>query len=572
VTRPIRLALFAFLFVLAVLAAVTPQLLPPPSAATPSPHWPTNGMTVRGAYHVHSTVSDGTGSVDEIAAAASKAGLQFVILTDHGDGTRVPAPPSYRSGVLCIEAVEVNTTGGHLVALGASQSPYPLAGTPQAVLEDVHRLGGMGIAAHPQSPRASLRWSGWDVPVDGIEWLNADSEWRDELLESLGRLLLTYALRPAETLAAALDRPDSVLARWDAAMASSRVVGLAGADAHARLGFRQQTDPFEETWHVKVPSYEASFKAFSLRVLLDAPLSGDPVRDANDILTRVRWGRTFTVIDGLASPGGFEFSATSGGRSAGIGDDLEIAGEVVLHARMAAPAGSRMVILQNGAILFDSKDPETHLGVVAEPAVYRIEIYAPQGAGEPPIPWLVSNPIYVGLRDTHRRARTTSVRAPMARRLSIATEAWVAEASAGSTSQLQPGAAADGGGAIQWRYQLARGAVNGQYSAVRFPLTGLGRTDRLQMRVRADRPMRIWVQVRASTRGGGERWGQSIYLDDTFRTVEVFFDRFQPLGATSSATPPLDAVDALLLVADTLNSRPGDASQVHITEMWLAGP
>ncbi len=517
-------------------------------------------------------VSDGTGSIDEIAAAAARAGLQFVILTDHGDGTRVPGPPSYRSGVLCIEAVEVNTTGGHLVALGASPSPYPLAGTPQAVLEDVHRLGGMGIAAHPESPRASLRWSGWDVPLDGIEWLNADSEWRDELLESLGRLMLTYALRPAETLTAALDRPDSVLARWDAATASARVVGLAGADAHARLGFRQQTDPFEETWHVKVPSYEASFKAFSLRVLLDAPLSGDPIRDADDILTRVRWGRTYTVIDGLASPGGFEFTATSGGRSAGIGDDLDIAGEVVLHARMAAPAGSRMVILQNGSILFDTKEPESHLGVVAEPAVYRIEIYAPQAAGDPPIPWVVSNPIYVGLRDAHQRARTASVRAPMVRRSSIATEAWAPEASAGSSSQLQPGAAAEGSGAIEWRYQLAGGAVNGQYSAVRFPLSSLGRSDRLQMRVRADRPMRMWVQVRSSTMGRGERWGQSIYLDDTFRAVEVFFDRFQPLGATSSATPPLDAVDALLLVVDTLNSRPGDASRVHITEMWLAEP
>ena len=220
------------------------------------------------------------------------------------------------------------------------------------------------------------------------------------------------------------------------------MVGLAGADAHARLGFRQQTDPFEEGWHVKVPSYEASFKAFSLRVLLDAPLSGDPVRDADDILTRVRWGRTYTVIDGLASPGGFEFTATSGGRSAGIGDDLAIAGEVVLHARMAAPAGSRMVILQNGGILFDTKEPESHLGVVAEPAVYRIEIYAPDAAGNPPIPWLVSNPIYVGMRDAHQRARAASVPAPMARRSSIATEAWVAEASPGSLSQLLPGAVA----------------------------------------------------------------------------------------------------------------------------------
>ena len=570
-TRPIRLTLFGLLLLLAVLAAVTPQLLPPPSAATPAPHWPANAMTVRGAYHVHSTVSDGTGSIDDIAAAASRAGLQFVILTDHGDGTRVPGPPTYRSGVLCIEAVEVNTTGGHLVALGARPSPYPLAGTPRAVLEDVHRLGGMAIAAHPESPRASLRWSAWDLPLDGIEWLNADSEWRDELLESLGRLMLTYALRPAETLAAALDRPDGVLARWDAATTTARVVGLAGADAHARLGLRQQTDPFEETWHVKVPSYDASFKAFSLRVRLDAPLSGDPIRDADDVLTRVRWGRTYTVVDGLASPGDFEFTATSGGRSAGSGDDLDIAGEVLLHARMAAPAGSRMVILQNGSILFDTKEPESHLGVVPVPAVYRIEIYAPQAAGNPPIPWLVSNPIYVGLRDAHQRARAVSVPAPITRRSSIATEAWVAEASAGSFSQLQP-AASGGTGAIEWQYQLAGGTVNGQYSAVRFPLSGIGSGNRLQMRVRADRPMRMWVQVRSSTTGRGERWGQSVFLDDRFSTVEVSFDRLQPLDAASSATPPLDAVDALLLVVDTLNSRPGDASRVHITEMWLAQP
>ena len=110
-------------------------------------------------------VSDGTGSIDDIAAAAARAGLQFVILTDHGDGTRVPGPPSYRSGVLCIEAVEVNTTGGHLVALGAR--PVTLSrwrARREAVLEDVHRLGGMGIAAHPESPRESLRWRDGTCP------------------------------------------------------------------------------------------------------------------------------------------------------------------------------------------------------------------------------------------------------------------------------------------------------------------------------------------------------------------------------------------------------------------------
>jgi hypothetical protein len=69
--------------------------------------------SVRGVVHVHGRASDGRGTFDEIAAAAAAAGLQFVIVTDHGDGTRKPEPPAYRSGVLVIDAVEISTRGGH---------------------------------------------------------------------------------------------------------------------------------------------------------------------------------------------------------------------------------------------------------------------------------------------------------------------------------------------------------------------------------------------------------------------------------------------------------------------------
>src|SRR5512133_3030309 len=39
--------------------------------------------TVSGAYHVHTTRSDGHGDRAQVAAAAARAGLAFVILTDH---------------------------------------------------------------------------------------------------------------------------------------------------------------------------------------------------------------------------------------------------------------------------------------------------------------------------------------------------------------------------------------------------------------------------------------------------------------------------------------------------------
>jgi predicted metal-dependent phosphoesterase TrpH len=157
--------------VLAVTALVLFVLLPPRTRRTAPPP----ASTVRGAFHIHSDRSDGSGSVDAIAAAAARAGLQFIILTDHGDGTRTPDAPAYRSGVLTIDGVELNTTGGHYATIGLPASPYPMAGTPADVIEDVHRLGGFGFAAHPGSPRPSLSWQGWDAPIDGLEWINGDS-------------------------------------------------------------------------------------------------------------------------------------------------------------------------------------------------------------------------------------------------------------------------------------------------------------------------------------------------------------------------------------------------------------
>src|SRR3954451_25363213 len=90
--------------------------------------------TVSGAYHIHTTASDGSGDRRAVAAAAAKAGLAFVVITDHGDGTRAPEPPAYVDGVLCVDGVEISTNGGHYAALAMSPAPYPLGGEPDAVV------------------------------------------------------------------------------------------------------------------------------------------------------------------------------------------------------------------------------------------------------------------------------------------------------------------------------------------------------------------------------------------------------------------------------------------------------
>ncbi len=225
--------------------------------------------------------------------------------------TRTPDPPAYVDGVLCIDAVEISTSGGHYVALGLGPAPYPLGGAPSAVVEDVARLGGFGFAAHPDSARPELAWTDWTTPIDGLEWLSADSEWRDESRARLARVLLDYAVRPGPALASILDRPVPTLARWDGLTARRPVVAIAGHDAHGGIGRRAEGGQGLPV--PGVPSYEASFRTFSVRAVLSAPPSGDAPADARALLDAFRNGRVYTAVDAIAGPAVLDFHAARGG-------------------------------------------------------------------------------------------------------------------------------------------------------------------------------------------------------------------------------------------------------------------
>ncbi|MFA5907516.1 MAG: CehA/McbA family metallohydrolase [Vicinamibacterales bacterium] len=568
-TRPIRPRALKALALLAALAALAVWAILPP-AVLPAPPLADGGATARGAYHMHSDRSDGSASIDEMAAAAQRAGLQFIIVTDHGDGTRPPDAPEYRHGVLVIDAVELNTSGGHLVALGLPATPYPFAGAAADVLADVHRLGGVGFAAHPDSPRPSLRWEPWDAAVDGIEWVNADSGWRDEAAGSLARSVLSYWFRSAGSMAALLDRPDALLERWDAMGLTRSVPALAAADAHARLGFRQNTDPDLSTFHMPVPSYEAAFRTFSNHVVLDQALSGDGAADAAAVLGAIRQGRAFTVLDALATPGGLAFTATGGGQTARMGDTLAISADVTLRARISGPPGTTLVMLRNGQRVRDAVAMELEVNAGRESGVYRVEAHVPGAPGTPAVPWMLSNPIYVGLV---RSVAAVDPPAEPVSRIPGRTAEVTIEKGARDLSELVEAQVDDardrrfaGEPPIGWRFGLSPGAPAGQFAAVQLPtIGGLGGVDRVRFIVKAAAPIRAWVQLRTGRET--ERWGMTFYADSTTRMVDLPLSGFRPIGTTSSAAPPLDRVDSLLFVVDTLNSRPGATGAMTISEV-----
>ncbi len=232
--------------------------------------------SVRGAFHIHSNRSDGSGTVDAIAAAAARAGLQFIILTDHGDGTRSPDAPAYRSGVLTIDGVELNTTGGHYAAIGLPASPYPLAGTPADVIEDVHRLGGFGIrgASGIAAAVAELAGLGRRRSTASSGSTPTASGATSRALP-IARALLTYLLRAPQSMATLLDRPDERAAAMgrahgDAARRRSRRHRCACASrASASAPIRTRRPSM-----CGCRATKSSFRTFSNHVVLDGAAVG----------------------------------------------------------------------------------------------------------------------------------------------------------------------------------------------------------------------------------------------------------------------------------------------------------
>ena len=104
----------------------------------------------------------------------------------------------------------------------------------------------------------------------------------------------------------------------------------------------------------------------------------------------------------------------------------------------------------------------------------------------------------------------------------------------------------------------------------RFPVEPgrLAQFDRIQVRMAADSPKRIWTQLRSEA--PGHRWGRSFYLDPTIRGYDLALAEFQGMGDDASTAAPLNSIDSVLLVVDTVNSQPASAGVIRILDLWLA--
>ena len=538
--------------------------------------------TIPGILHIHSARSDGRGTVDDIASAAARAGLKFIVVTDHADATRTPDAPVYRAGVLCLDAAEISTAGGHYVAVDMPAAPYPLGGEARDVVDDVRRLGGFGIVAHPDSPKPELRWREWAAPFDAIEIVNLDTSWRRRMASSwrtrfgLAERLGSYPIRPVESIAS-LIQPTGVLDRWEEVARRRHLVTIAGADAHAQIAWRSG-DPDVARLSLPMPSYEASFRAMSVHVRPERALTGVASTDAAIVIRAIRAGHLYTAVDGAATPPSFDFTATNTLGMVREGDQLASGGPVTLRVRSNAPAEFTTTVWNGTTVLSgDHHEPDFFVTAPDGPGVYWVEIRATGRL--PEVPWVTSNPIYVRVPEFSPRP-PQPVRPPPTSAQPLfdgRTDAnWRVEhdplslAAVDVATSVTAATDATTGvseSSLRLRFGLAGGTAARQYAALVVDLpAGAAPNDRLGFTVRAERPMRLSVQLRTDS----GRWQRSVYVATFNQPRTVYFDDLAPaLGQPGSDKPsPADA-RSVLFVVDITNTKPGTSGRVWITNPAL---
>jgi hypothetical protein len=373
-----------------------------------------------GALHVHSTYSDGTGTVAEIALAANRAGLDFILMCDHHNlDAHTNGQDGWRGRTLVLVGTELSTDIGHLLAIGVPSDFLPTPGKAVAAQKSIQEHGGTGFVALPCDLKDHWRDFGRRLPGIGLEVFNLSAIARTKInLPALALVWSRYkSPRPQRAFHFVAARPSRELRLWDTLMTPAApdhllqpVVGIASVDAHAVMKFGGKAYPF--------PTYEEVFRTLRTHVVTRTPLSYGEVpagkrvaanlADTALVERALADGHCYMSYDNYGDPTGFVFEAGIWGRdgsldiAAGMGDSITLPTSddgKPLTLRVQAPRTRTLVRLyHNGKLVAAARGGRLD-HTVTEPGAYRAEVFLYRrrlgnlclGAK----PWIFSNPIYL---------------------------------------------------------------------------------------------------------------------------------------------------------------------------------
>jgi hypothetical protein len=329
--------------------------------------------------HVHSTYSDGSGSVPQIARAAERAGIDVVLLTDHDTlEAKRRGEERWFGNALVLVGEEVSPPDrDHFLAFGIDKEiSRRLSG--REICRAVSEAGGFGFAAHPFSrgserfKRPGIRFGDLDS-LEGLElwsFLNDTGE-RVRGFADLARMILT----PQRVIGGPVE--DNVR-EWERLCAARRVVAIGGLDAH-QFGIR-----IAGRVPLRAMSYRRAFKQLHTHVVCERAPTRELEHDRALVFDALREGRCYIAVDAIAPAAGFSFWADGAGVMP-MGAERPFAPGWTAHARL--PRAAHIRLLRDGEIVAEDQAAELH-HPIERYGVHRME--ASLGGK----PWIISNPLY----------------------------------------------------------------------------------------------------------------------------------------------------------------------------------
>ena len=489
---------------------------------------PTSDAYLWGAFHVHSTLSDGLGSFEEIAAQARDARVAFLLMSDHGAPHVAAADSTTVDGVRFVGGSEVGLPEGRLIVSGAQSLPrYTLPSYPPAAARDIREWGGMAVLAYPDDPK--YRWSYWDDDFlpDGIEVLNLTSYLR---AGSIWRTLTWagFSLFNRHYFVSGLESPAYALSRWDELLNRSDVVGFYASNAHG--GFR-----LGDSVSVPIPSY---------RMVLGFVGLGIDHRYRDQPETAVRAGEFFSVVRGAGEPEQFEFKRGSDGR-------------IKVSVEAAEELSTRVVLKKDGRVVAKTRNG----GLVHQPGrgVYRAEVYLeahPLLAAD--VPWILSNPIRVDV--AHPKPPPDVL--PCTRRTALALDEFRVERDEDSNASIELAPA----GPLTLSYYLSQATSENPERWVALALRrslDLSASTGVYIDARAPEPMRYRIEVRTAV----THYHASALIREGDR-VTVPWGQFYSHTGAREPIPPTE-VEALLIEVTDSTARTGFDSTLLVEGVGL---
>ena len=341
-----------------------------------------------GAIHMHSTFSDGTGEVPDIAKFADEVGLDFILLTDHNTLRALKEGyEKWYGNTLLLVGCEINDkeNKNHYLAFGIDEA-FTTRTPAKKYVAKVKELGGIGFLAHPHEKRKhkehpAYPWTEWDTEdFNGIEIWNHMSEWVENLTEENK---YRSFLHPLRTITAP---PKETLKVWDELSQKRKVVGIGGIDTHAHkynlVGFLE----------VEIFPYKVLFKSIRTHILIDNSIKKS--KSAKDIET-AKWqiynalkeGRCFVANDYISESKGFRFFAESQNKKYQMGDTIPDHKNVKLKVFLPG-VNAEIRLLRNGHIVDTDEGIDAEF-MVNKKGVYRVEVFNDKRA------WIFSNHIRI---------------------------------------------------------------------------------------------------------------------------------------------------------------------------------